>query len=506
MSSHPLLLIGLDAAEQSLICDWIAAGKLPHLAKFYGQGAWTTLNSTASEYPGSAWSTMYTGCYPQDHGLYHYIQWHPGEMRSQRVTSDWLSVTPFWRDLAARGLEVLVLDVPFTLPASDSEATELSGWAAHDMLAPPFAFGADAERAVAKYGATIQRDEQHALFSIKDWWSLRADLMAQTEKAAEMFSETLGRAPWDLALVCFGATHRAGHKLWDVSNLKEAVSEAQAAEMRGALLSVYEAIDAGVGALLEQLRMQANVMIFSTHGMGPNSNRSELLPEMLSRVLGESGGDPPPLSGLRSLVPNGWRDQIKRKLPRAWQDQLTSYWRQGNSDWSKKRAFCLLSDLQGFIRINLVGRENAGIVQPGAEYDALCRQIIEGLHTFVDAESGESIVSDVLCAQEFTPPGERQHLLPDLIVRWMPTPATHRAITSSKYGTIASPTPGKNIDSRSGNHRDLGFLMAQLHDGQLNLGGEMPAHIVDIAPTVYELLGVTPPATFRGSSLLAHDR
>jgi len=55
----------------------------------------------------------------------------------------------------------------------------------------------------------------------------------------------------------------------------------------------------------------------------------------------------------------------------------------------------MVSDLQGYIRINMRGREALGIVEPGDEYDWLCSKIAEGLATFVDADTKEPVVESV---------------------------------------------------------------------------------------------------------------
>ena len=42
---------------------------------------------------------------------------------------------------------------------------------------------------------------------------------------------------------------------------------------------------------------------------------------------------------------------------------MTAYWRMGKIDWSATKVFNLVADLQGYIRINLKGREVEGIVE-----------------------------------------------------------------------------------------------------------------------------------------------
>lgn len=161
----------------------------------------------------------------------------------------------------------------------------------------------------------------------------------------------------------------------------------------------------------------------------------------------------------------------------------------------------MVADLQGYVRLNVVGRERDGTVKPGAEYSALCDRIAEGVASFVDSETGAPLVEQVACAEEIYPEGPRRALLPDLVVRWAATPAaTHSAVLSPRFGEIPWPTPGVHPTGRSGNHRDEGFVVAS--GPAFRAGGRFAGrHIVDLAPTAYDLLGLEPPAGGRGRSL-----
>jgi predicted AlkP superfamily phosphohydrolase/phosphomutase len=184
------------------------------------------------------------------------------------------------------------------------------------------------------------------------------------------------------------------------------------------------------------------------------------------------------------------------------QDRLSTFWRTGRSDWSKTRAVSLTADVHGYVRINVRGREALGIVEPGEEYDRTCAEIADGLKSFVDSDTGEDVVAEVVRIDELFPGGGRRDALPDLIVRWAPSPcADTRSIESPRFGTIAWPTPGKNPNGRSGNHTGEGFLFAAgdgISPGS-SLGPE--AHILDLPPTILEILGVDRPGYMTGDVL-----
>ena len=168
---------------------------------------------------------------------------------------------------------------------------------------------------------------------------------------------------------------------------------------------------------------------------------------MLDRVLtGRAEGTPRlgMLQRLRAGIPNEWRSRVKSLLPMGVQDRLTIFWRVGGVQLRSSAVVPLVADLQGYIRINVRGREAEGVVEPGAEYDGLCERITEGLRSFVDADTGEPVVAEVVRGERLYPGGARTHDLPDLIVRWCSTPASeHRAVVSPTYGSIDWPSSGE---------------------------------------------------------------
>jgi predicted AlkP superfamily phosphohydrolase/phosphomutase len=196
------------------------------------------------------------------------------------------------------------------------------------------------------------------------------------------------------------------------------------------------------------------------------------------------------------------RSWIKNHLPIPIQDWLTMFWRTRGIDWSSARAFVALCDLDGYVRINLRGREAAGIVEPGAEYEALCTQIAQGLGSFIDADSGIPVVDAIARIKDLYPGGRVSDHLPDLMIRWCPKPAAlHRRIVSPRYSAIPWPTPGRAPDGRSGNHRPDEFLLASGARMAQGIPIER-AHILDLVPTVFELLDLPVPAGLKGHSLL----
>ena len=503
---QPVLMIGLDAAEPELIERWTSDGTLPHLARLRAAGSYHRLASSAAWLAGSPWPTFYTGTSPAAHGLYHFLQWRPERLALARPDADWLAVDPFWRALA--GPRSLVVDAPMVYPPAPFAGIEISGWATHDHLRPPASHPPDQlARLQAAHGGAPVAEEALGLQAPRVLQALRAELLHAVGCVTAATEGLMRTEPWDLCLATFAATHRGGHKLWDASGMRGAIGPGDDAALFAALREIYRACDAAVGRLAAAAGETARLLVFSLHGMGPNTGRHEILPALLEAVLtGRAPAAPvarPGLQRLRQLVPVEWRHDVKRRLPQAWQDRLTGFWRTVPGRAGLPDAFTLLSDQQGYLRVNLQGRERSGTVPAGAERERLLARIAEGLGSFRDADSGAPLVAAIGRTEDLFPDGCRRDLLPDLIVRWSDTPAArHRAIVSDRFGSIAWPTPGRNPDGRAGNHRGTGFLIAT-GDGLPAAADQGAADIRDLAPTVCALLGVAPPWPMEGRPIAA---
>jgi len=503
-----VLMIGLDAGEPSLIERWTSDGSMPHLARLRSAGAYGRLASSAEWLVGSPWPTFYTSSTPGDHGFYHYLLWHPDRMATARPTHAQQPMRPFWRDLNA-GRRVIAVDVPLTYHAEPFDGIEITGYGTHESLVGAASSDPALLASISReFGPPVRLHEIYDLSRPRDLLRERDHMLAITERVTDVTISLMRRQPWDLSIVCYVAPHRAGHRMWDLTGLAGEPAPAERAQIEDALRQVYIGCDDAIGRLCEAAGPDATVMVFSVHGMGENTCRTELLDEMLDRVLTGRSAPHAPAGGtglikrLREKVPVSWRHELKRRLPQAAQDGLTAFWRTGGKDWSRTRALSLLADLQGYIRINLKGREAQGVVEPGGEYESLCARISDGLATFRDADTGEPVVSAIGRPRELFGDGERVERLPDLLVKWCATPsAQHRAIVSEQFGTIAWPTPGHAVTGRSGNHRPEGFLVAAGPGiGTASLDG---AHIMDLAPTVLALFGVPTPSHMKGRPIAA---
>ncbi len=501
-----VLAIGLDAAEPSLIERWTEDGSLPTLKALRAKGSYGRLASTAAWMTGSAWPTFYTGQGPAQHGFYNYLVWRGDKMITEQPAPERMPIRPFWRALKdPAGPRIISIDVPLTTDSEPFNGKEIMSLGTHDSLVPMSGYPPEfVEQIRGRYGQQIMSNERYALQSKRDFRRTRDEMIRVADIVGELCVDLLRDEPCDLFLACFASIHRAGHRLWSLNNISEPLTAAERSEFEDAQHRVYQTCDRIIERLVDAAGPEATVLIFSLHGMGANTSKTLLLPEMLQRVLEEDPGAAAPsprglAQRLRSLIPAGLRHHIKSRLPVAIRHRLTAFWRTSDVDWSKTRAFSMLADMQGWIRVNLQGRETKGIV-PAGEYEALCEEIAEGLRTFVEEGSQVPVVKQIVrTSQVFE--GPKLDWLPDLLIQWSDTPAASLgALVSPRYGRIVWPTPGQNPEGRSGNHRQQGFLIAA--GPGIKSGNITDAHILDLAPTIMTLLGQPVPPEMEGRPLL----
>jgi hypothetical protein len=217
-------------------------------------------------------------------------------------------------------------------------------------------------------------------------------------------------------------------------------------------------------------REDTAVFIFALHGMGPNTSQEQFVAPIMERVNRRFLGDGAQPSAapvrhtslipwLRQHLPAGLQNAIAQAVPVSVRDRVVNRSIVDGHDWPRTPGFACLTDLNGYVRLNLRGRESRGMLAPpDSKADKDASRYVEELRkaflSFRIADSGQPLVEDVrLAADDF--PGARSHHLPDLIVAWSgAAPAT--AIHSETLGTIRA----ELATGRGGNHRPGGFCVA----------------------------------------------
>jgi predicted AlkP superfamily phosphohydrolase/phosphomutase len=442
-----LLAIGLDGADLRIVREHVAS--LPVLRGLLERGRLYEPDSPRA-LSGAVWPTFYTASPPGEHGIYQHLVWDAERMRLRVIGPDWCWRKPFWADFDARGHRVVVIDVPYSFPCGILHGVEIHDWATHGQTRPLACNRADVARRldrspmgretpVEKTPAQLRRAHRGILAGAAAKGATVADLVRDLD--------------WDFFLVVFGETHRGGHLFFDLGD-------------RTPLREVYEAADRAIGAALAAVDLaETTVVVFSVHGMGPNYAQSAVVRPLLRRInrtfveteLGVRTGpdrDRGLVRYLRDRVPSSIQHAVAAVAPDSLRRWVVDREIVGGLDWSTTPGFALRTDIRSELRLNLSGREAAGILPRGS---TLHRRYVDRVRdAFLDLRDGESgapLASAVVSiADEF--PGPRADALPDLAVEWRAEPPA-TTVRSSKFGRFTTRAGG----ARGGDHTDRGFAV-----------------------------------------------
>jgi len=174
-------------------------------------------------------------------------------------------------------------------------------------------------------------------------------------------------------------------------------------------------------------------------------------------------------------------------------------------DWSKTYAYAVGL---GGIYLNFKGREREGILEEGTEAERVRNAVQSGLAGIADAGTQKIAIGSVSRKEDLYS-GPYAASAPDLLVNFYPG---FRVSWQSAVGGFANSLIEDNNRRWSGDHiidpeavPGILFVNRNLVAPPLSRssreGGSVP-HIIDLAPTILNYLGVPAPQTMEGTSLL----
>jgi predicted AlkP superfamily phosphohydrolase/phosphomutase len=501
-----VIVIGLDAAEATLLERWASEGKLPTFAALARAGSVCRLTNSLETLPGAIWPEITTGISCGKTPLYyHPRQLHTGEARVRPVLAEEVDPEDYYWTLASReGRRVAVIDAVQSVPAPQLNGIQLFEWGLHDRN---FSISSDPPELLqelrARYGEHPVRSCDLHGRKRSAYERLLDGLLAGVARKTDFLLGLLNREQWDLFSATYGETHCVGHQFWHFLDPRHGWHDPSApAHLRNAIRSVYQAIDNGLGQLIDAAGRDARLVVVTSHGMGPYTGGPQLLPEVLVR-LGMSSSAGAGSSWLRRLqtkvshAPRTIQPVLKRLAGTAVikSIQARSAALLDPLESPLTRAVALRNNRCGAIRLNLQGREPAGRVCPGSEAQSLTAELREELLALKDPASGEPIVSRVVTAAQAFGAGHHPDV-PDLMVVFRTDLGPLEACCSPRIGLVQVPIFHPNIP-RSGDHTTESRLWVM---GRGFAAGRQlaDANVIDVAPTLLRLLDVRPPERLDG--------
>jgi len=301
------------------------------------------------------------------------------------------------------------------------------------------------------------------------------DAYSAMDDRFRVMSHELEKKNWNLFISVYETTDRFQHMFFRLIDPKHPYYDKDLAEKyKNALRDVYIRCDNIVGKAMEYVDPNTTFMVVSDHGFHSFRKAVNLNTWLVMNGYMHLYGMEDKNYTLADLFDKG------------------QFW--ANTDWSKTRAYAMGL---GQIYINLQGREKYGTVAPGEEYSKLQNELIAKLRDFKDPDTGETMINDVYKRDDIYH-GEYIGNAPDLMVGFN---EGYRVSWQTTLGGIPKNLVENNMKKWSGDHCSFDYKSTSgilLVNKKINKSNP---NIVDIAPTVYKLLGIPPVRELDGKPL-----
>lgn len=486
----PILILGLDGASFDALRPLAADGTMPALAGLLDRAAQAPLRSTVPPITPAAWATFLTGKRPGIHGIWDFRLYDPTTYGDGFVSHRALQDRTLFSLLAEAGRRVAVINLPLMYPPPEDGGTVVAGFDAPSTASaftwPP----ALRERILAahptyRFVATLSAGDDPAQCAA--FVDEAEHSMAQKFAVAGML---LDDGPLDVLCLHLQDTDALQHKLWC-----ELVDGARDPARHALMRRAYAALDGHIGTLLARLPSDTTIVVVSDHGFGPH--RGRVFPNVLLRgwgMLAQPGRRWARFqrSVQKRLAQVGLAETPTRPS-RSWEVAVRE---QGFADalpvdWATTRAYVAVAEIYGLLYLNLRGREPQGIVEPGADAERTCDELVARFMAVRDPSDGSAVFAEVLRGTDVAPV-DRHGRRPDLVL--------------VPRGDL---TVGRDLNDRLwleryprtlGTHRTDGVLMVAgpgVRPGPL---ATSPG-IEDVAPSVLAASGLPVPEDMEGRVL-----
>jgi predicted AlkP superfamily phosphohydrolase/phosphomutase len=454
VNTRRVLILGLDCASPRLWLEqWRA--ELPVLAGLADGASFGPLHSVHPPITVPAWASLVTGLDPGELGLYGFHWRAQRGFDSELVSALELGAPTLW-DLAGRaGLDSIVVGFPLAHPVRP-----LRGHLVGGMLTPagarpwtfPESLASEVERWVGAYRFDVERDVRGGAAPE----ALRAEVEEMTRRRFRVLRRLLVTRPWQLAFFHEIGLDRLQHAVWTEPGAGEEARER-------ALLEYHKLLDAEIGETLDVVPEDTLVAVVSDHGarrLEGSFALNDWLREHDYLVLRESPNrDPRPLT----------EDCIDWERTRAWADG----------------GYCGRVHLHGFPRAD------------GALASSAAIELREEIRERLEAQPGPDgapLGNAVYAPEEVY--ARVAGVAPDLLVyagdlAWR---------CAGSVGHDALFLEGNDTGPDRANH-DWEGLFVLRDPARPGAGAVRGAHILDVAPTLCEALGLAAPGWMRGGRL-----
>lgn len=508
--SKKVLFIGLDGSTFDVLDPLMQKGLMPRLQSFIGEGVRGLLETTIPPITPTAWVSWMTGKNPGKHGVFEFLLRRKGStaLPDQPVSARARDGLPFWDILGQMGKRAIVTNMPCTYPP-----TMVNGVMVADFLTPrgrqdftyPESLLAEIESKFGPYQLYIT--EVYARGKVDN---ILNQLFDELEYKTRVNRYLMDNYDWDVLATHYWGTDRFQHELWHLLDESHPYFDRKEHNTYINRINEYwHAVDTTLGELFDAVGPETTVYMGSDHGFGPIKKflcfnvwlieegllvlkrdamtrfkralfKLGLTPDLAYRSAMKLG-----LAHLRLSVGVSNRSSLM-KLANALMLSLDDV------DWSRTKAFS--KGNYGQIYVNLKGREANGVVEPGAPYEQVMREVSDKLRQLIDPETRQPLIGPIWRREDlYTGP----HIAESPDLQFLPSDMSNKPLGTLDLTSNKFITP---VYGNSGDHRMHGIFLGRGPELRRGAGVE-GARIIDYAPTILHSFGVEVPADMDGRVL-----
>jgi predicted AlkP superfamily phosphohydrolase/phosphomutase len=482
MANPPrLCVIGIDALDPDLLQKWKA--DLPTFRRLMEQGGWARLQSTFPPDSIPAWTTIYTGVDPSEHGALEYINYMDIRQGPGRINNERLRGKTFWDRVSDAGYRVTILNPFMAYPSWPVNGLMVSGPVLinGDVSIEPVE--APLIRPLPELGGMVDFPNKRTLES---FYKRCEDV---TMQQAQFFAETLRSTTWDLSYVLFLTLDRVKHFYWRFDDEQDPYHERVAFAAKP-IKKFYQLMDGIVGRLLQEAGPETATLVISDHGHQRRCTRLFYINELLRRTgyldvprgLGALTSPGVILERTKNFVLDlafafkmeDWLSVIAQVVPRR------KALKRGDHVIRSDRSVARTSSFAGVNPFGGITINERALLAAGKDRATVVQDIVALLRGVTD-KKGVAVVKWCLPREEAVPAGARLEAYPDVLFELLP-----------EYGvswSVFRPLFGPNITHRkiSGGHTRDGTILSQ---GPVTFRSADPPKVADIHSIVLTHFGI----------------
>ena len=433
-------VFSIDGIPYTFIEKMVAKGKLPNLGLLLNTGKCRQMNSVYPTISSVAWSSFMTGVNPANHGIFGFIDREPDPFEMFIPTSSAMKTKTLWEYLSDAGKKVVVINVPVTYLPRKVNGVLVAGFLATKIdkaVYPP--------EYAEKLKTWDYRIDVDSWLGRKDKEKFMDDLYLTLKKRVITGFRLMKSEEWDYYHLHIMESDRISHFLWELWENGDPVWAKRFEDF-------FEEIDQKLGEFRAMLPDGVKLVVMSDHGFC--SVKKEVY---INKWLAE----------------NGYL-KFTTDEPKSLEEIST-----------ETTAYSLIP---GRIYINLKGREWAGSIFQGEEYQDICADIQSKILEMTDPDTGDKIVDKVYLRKDIYK-GAHLHRAADLFV-----------IPKDGYDLKGNLT-ADNLTFKGDLQGMHTYGDAFLYMEGVKPGSRKP-EIIDVLPTIFDMMNVPIPKSIEGTSLM----